>query len=159
MEGGNAQIEGLIDQLGQVFCVLPRHRHIYLDLDSGGLSVLDSSHRRLECAGGAAEIILEFRGGEVQADADAGQRDFPHLPSDGLGHQGSIGAHDHPEASGDGIFADFKDILTEQRFAAGEDEDGFADLGDLVDQPETLFGRKFAGIAAAMRRGAAVGAG
>jgi hypothetical protein len=57
--------------------------------------------------------------------------------------QGAVGGHDHAKADFVSIGGNIKDIIPEQRFAAGENNDGLPHLSDLVKKFERLFGGKF----------------
>ena len=58
--------------------------------------------------------------------------------------QHAVGAEDHHETELHGMACDVENVGTDQRFAAGDDEEtALVDLGDLIDEAEALFGREF----------------
>ncbi len=54
--------------------------------------------------------------------------------------QGAVGGHDHAKADFVTIGGNIKDIIPEQRLAAGKNNNGLPHLSDLVKESEGLFG-------------------
>ena len=108
------------------------------DLEALGLAVFKALQRLLEGVGHAAELVVDlFRA--VQRDADVGKIDGLEFAGLFLGDQGAVGGDDRAHALFGGVAREFGQILTDQRFAAGEQHDGSAVGGEIGDDGLALF--------------------
>ena len=77
--------------------------------------------------------------GAVQRDAHIGQVDGLELAGLFLGDQGAVGRDDRTHPLFGGVAGEFRQILTHQRLAAGEQHDRSAVCGEIGDDGLALF--------------------
>ncbi len=85
--------------------------------------------------------------------------DLDQLLRDGFGHQGPVRRQDHPEPLPVPVGGDLIDVRPQERLAARQDDDRFADGRDLIEEPQAFFGAEFPLVGTAQGGGAAVAAG
>ncbi len=114
----------------------------------------------LEGAGALAEGVVAILGGAVQADVSAGDAGVAGLAQPLAGGEGrGAGRKGHPEpAVVGGVGDEVEDVAPHHGVAAGEHQDGPADLSDLVDEAEAFLGGQLARVALGLGLGAAVDA-
>ena len=111
-------------------------------------------------AGKAAESVVNLGGRAVQRDAEPDQARLLELENRLAGQQRrGAGGERHLDAFVGGVADQLEDVLALQRVAAGEDEDGHAHRGDLVDQRLPLGVGQLVGVGDGLGGGAAVLAG
>jgi len=82
-----------------------------------------------------------------------------HLLNRFFGHQGTIGRHHHSESFIGSITGKIEDVRSKERFSTCEDDDGFADGGDLIHHPQAFLSGEFPWVRASLCGGTAVDTG
>ena len=108
------------------------------DLEALGLAVFEALKRLLEGVRHTAELVVDFFGA-VQRDAHIGQIDRLEFAGLFLGDQGAVGRDDRAHPLFGGVAGEFRQILTDQRFAAGEQHDRSSVCGKIGDDGLALF--------------------
>ena len=111
-------------------------------------------------APGTPRNSIVLRGArEVDRDAHAGDADVLDAARDLRRDERAVGRHHRAQALADGVLGDVEDVGAHQRIAAGEDEDGAGERGDLIDEGEGLGGAELALVGPVHGRSTAVHAG
>ena len=129
-----------------------------LHADAVGAQVAHSRYRVVERALASPECVLAFGRGKIERHRHAGDAMCGDFFRARVVDERAVRADDRPEPPFMGVIDDIPDVIAHQRLAAGEDEDGIGDGGDVIDDLLALFKRQLAGIGLAMGGGAAMGA-
>jgi hypothetical protein len=106
----------------------------------------------------APEFILKYECGKIYADSHSGYGNCPKFSSEIICDEGTIGAHNYPQALLRCIFCYLEKVMAEKWFATAEDYNRLTYLQYAIYQAEAFFGGKLVFISASGRGSAAVGA-
>jgi hypothetical protein len=137
---------GQRQDIGNLCQVGPGDSGVDLEFDSGRPGMRDAAQGAFERPGHPAELVMAPGRGPIQADADALYAGRGQPGGDGGRDQGAVGRHDHAQSPGGAVGGDVEDIFPQQGFAAGQDDNGLADPGDLAEQAKGRFGTQFTGV-------------
>jgi hypothetical protein len=130
-----------------------------LKFKTSSLGELNPFQRALKGPFHLSKGIVGLRSGAIEADADSLNPRVLHFLNRLFGNQGPVGGHHHSKSLIRSILGEIEDIGSEEGFPPCEDDDGFADRGNLIHHPEAFLGGKFSWVRAPFGRGAAVDAG
>src|SRR5262245_37923987 len=117
---------------------------MYLERQPIPLAGLDTRKCRFPCTRHTAKAIVFLWIERVDTDAHTHYTDLDQVLRKPVIDQHAIGSEHHHEAELHGIAGDVENIGTDERFTARDHEETApVDLGDLIDEPVTFFGRKF----------------
>ncbi len=143
----------------QVVPGLAHHRGVELEAQPGFSAGDQTLHRRVKRTGHTPDRIVPLGRRAVNADRNA-----PHARLFQLAHrlgrdERAVGGDGHPQPPLGAVGGDLEDVGPHQWFAAADDKDGLAELGQLVNQSEDLFRRQFIWLRRGLGAGPAVHAG
>jgi len=132
--GRRAELVGQMEDVLEVAHVVPGDRGVDLELHAGGFEVVDAAKRPFEGAGHAPEGVVVGGGWRVDGDRAAGDARGLDLPGVFRRDERPVGRHDAAQVMVPRVAHEIEDVRSQQRFAAGEDDDRIAGLGKGVDE-------------------------
>ena len=121
-------------------------------------AVAEALHGAGEGSADAAEFVVGGGVGGVEGDADVGEVVLFELVGGLCGDEGAVGGGDDVEVEGSGVCGEFEEVWAEERFAAGEEDGGDAEVGEVVEDGFAFGGGEFAFVFAGFGGGVAVDA-
>jgi len=118
-------------------------------------AVFDAADGRVERAVLAAEAIVSL-GEAVDGDAGVLEASVPQRRGLLAGEQGSVRGENRPEAEIGRVRDEFDQVLSNERLAAGEEDDRRAVVGQLLEECPPLGGGELAGRRLGLGPGVAV---
>jgi hypothetical protein len=92
--------------------------------------------------------------GAVQADRDTSEAGFRDAASQQAGNEGAVGGQCHLQPARLAVGRQVEHIPAQERFTAGQHQNGGSDFGDPVNQPEAFRQRQLLGRDRVLRDGA-----
>ncbi len=134
-----------VEDAADVLDIAAVHGEAQAHLDPAPQAGADAGEGQVKGARDAAEAVVGLLE-SVEADADVGEVDLlepgRHLVPD----QGAVGGDDGAQVAGAGVGNELEDVGAHQGFAAGEEDDRHAEVGEVIDQAHAFLGREFAGV-------------
>jgi hypothetical protein len=119
-------------------------------------AMAEAFHGFLEGAFHAAEPVMHFGEGAVEADADVGELEFLELLGDFAGDERAVGGEHDVQSLFAGVGRQLEHVLAHERFAAGEQYGRDLEFGEVVEHGLALFRGQFARIALGFGGGVAM---
>ena len=128
--------------------VVAGHRHAQADLDAPVAEAADGCKGLTVGAGVAAEGVVN-RLGAVDGNADVGDAEVADPVRPGIVDERAVRREGDADATGLRVGGERADVRAEEGFAAGEEDDGDAEGGEIVDHGAGLVRREHALLARA----------
>ncbi len=144
-EPRDAVVYALLQNLRQVGEVVLGDREAHPGAQARGLGGAEALPGGDAGGGAPAEAVVRFRR-TVDGDADVLEAGLAESDRDFGRDQSAIGGKDGAETAGGGVGAEVKEVVAEEGLAAGEEEHGRAEAGEVVDEGFGLGGRRVASV-------------
>jgi len=132
-----------IEDSGNLTGVQPVHRKAEADLDPGVLAGKNAVHGFAEGAFHPSEPVVDLIEA-VQADSDIGKAHFLEFGGHARRNKRSVRGNDRPHPLFDRVIGQFDKIGPDERLAAGKQDYGASEPGQVVEHALALCGSEFA---------------